>query len=90
MSRYAIVDTEGNVINIAEWDGVSKWSPPENTTLVPAEDEADAERGGTYSNGQFHRAVAPVPVATPDVTLEARLAELQAQLNELADKAMKP
>lgn len=90
MPRYAIVDSENNVTNIVDWDGVTEWAPPAGTTLVAVTDDSEAERGGTYSNGQFHRAAAPVPIATPDVTLEARLAELQAQLNELAGKAMKP
>ena len=31
MARYAVVNKETNeVVNVIEWDGVSKWSPPED------------------------------------------------------------
>jgi hypothetical protein len=86
MSNYAVVDSNGNVINICVWDGVSLWSPPEGTTAVLCDDEPNAESGGTYINGVFARAVVDVPVAEPDPTLEEKIAALQAQLAELASQ----
>lgn len=31
---YAIVDNTGRVINLIMWDGMSTWSPPEDTQVV--------------------------------------------------------
>lgn len=87
MARYAIVDADGNVENITEWDGESQWSPPSGMTAVLCENEPDAERGGTYINGVFTRAVRPVLVAEPDSSLADKIAALQAELAALAAQA---
>ncbi len=86
MNNYAVVDSNGNVINTCVWDGVSLWSPPEGTTAVLCDDEPNAEIGGTYINGVFARAVVEVPVAEPDPSLVGKIAALQAQLFELASQ----
>jgi hypothetical protein len=86
MSRYAIVDSQNNVLNITEWDGESDWSPPEGTTLVQCDDETDAERGGTYIDGAFARAVVEVPSAETETSLPEKIAALQEQLSELASQ----
>lgn len=36
--RYAVV-RDGAVINIAVWDGVSEWTPPEGDTAIECPDE---------------------------------------------------
>ncbi len=33
MARYAVIDKNNNVINVVEWDGITKWSPPESCTV---------------------------------------------------------
>ena len=63
MARYAMVDAEGNVTNICEWDGESNWAPPDGITLVECDGHPEAERGGTYINGTFARMTDPEPVA---------------------------
>lgn len=35
-NRYALVDADGLVSNIVEWDGAAEWSPPEGLTAVEA------------------------------------------------------
>jgi hypothetical protein len=51
MATYAVIDSNGNVTNMVEWDGVTQWTPGTGFTAVPA--TANASIGGTYSNGQF-------------------------------------
>ena len=55
MARYAMVNSEGVVENICEWDGDTIiWQPPEGITMVEIEDEfVTAEPGGTYKDGAF-------------------------------------
>lgn len=36
-NRYALVDTDGLVVNVVEWDGQVEWSPPEGLTAVATE-----------------------------------------------------
>lgn len=45
MSRYAVVDPEGNVVNVVLWDGKSKWSPPEGHSIIQHE---QAGPGGRF------------------------------------------
>ena len=35
--NYAIVGEDNVVINVAAWDGVSPWTPPENTRLIQSD-----------------------------------------------------
>lgn len=48
--RYAVVDSDGNVVNVVIWDGESDWSPPEDCTVIPHE---TAGRGGTLIDGKY-------------------------------------
>jgi hypothetical protein len=51
MAIYAVIDANGNVTNMVEWDGESEWSPGNGFTAVPV--TANAAIGGTYANGTF-------------------------------------
>ena len=33
MDRYAVLDKLGKVVNVIVWDGLDKWSPPEEHTV---------------------------------------------------------
>lgn len=33
MAKYDILNSEGLVVNIIEWDGITEWSPPEGHTV---------------------------------------------------------
>lgn len=35
MATYAVTDSEGVIINVIEWDGVSQWTPPTNCQVRP-------------------------------------------------------
>lgn len=34
MKRHAVIDQDGNVVNVIIWDGVCKWKPPEGHIVV--------------------------------------------------------
>ena len=55
MARYAMVNSEGVVENVCEWNGdTTTWQPPEGITMVEIEDEfVTAELGGKYKDGVF-------------------------------------
>lgn len=53
MNNYAVVDSEGKVINIIYWDGESEWNPPENTVAVKIPDGVFVDIGYSYSGGTF-------------------------------------
>lgn len=90
MARYAMVDADGTVTNICEWDGESAWSPPAGITLVQCDEHVDAERGGKFQNNAFTRSAAPEAVEVAPLTQEqlaSQVAALQAQLNALLARA---
>lgn len=35
-NRYALVDADGQVLNIVEWDGAAEWSPPAGLAAMEA------------------------------------------------------
>lgn len=53
MNNYAVVDSEGKVINIIYWDGVSEWSPPEDTKAVKIPDGLFVDIGYSYNGKKF-------------------------------------
>lgn len=61
MDRWCIISTSGDaVLNIIIWDGVTEYTPPEGTYLVPATD--DVEIGWIYdsqNNDYFEFTAAP-------------------------------
>lgn len=55
--RYAVIDAQGNVVNMIRWDGISPWRPREGHQAINASNEPDAMMGGRYKDGKF----IPVP-----------------------------
>lgn len=50
--RWAMINQENIVENIAVWDGVTEWNP-EGVILVQLADDQAVNPGDTYSNGDF-------------------------------------
>ena len=59
---YAIVQN-GVVVNTVEWDGVTPWTPPLDTSIVEIPNGAYVGIGSTYADGQF----GPPPQPTKNV-----------------------
>ena len=49
MQNYAVIDGNGNVINVITWDGISPFVPPIGTKVIQTD---TAGIGWTY-NGSF-------------------------------------
>jgi hypothetical protein len=63
---YAIIDSEGLVVNSIEWDGSTEWQPPAGCSIVPLE---NGGIGWSYVDGEFVPPVAPIEeVPEPTVT----------------------
>lgn len=56
--RYALVNPDGDVVNVVRWDGGEGWAPPEGLQPILVEEDAQAEPGGTYIDEKFE----PAPV----------------------------
>ena len=74
MAVYAIIDGNGNITNMVNWDGVSQWAPPAGLTPVQTD---TASVGWTYANGAF---VAPPEPVIPAPTIEQQIADLEATM----------
>lgn len=74
--NYAVVDDDGNIVNVIIWDGVSQWSPPEGCTAVRCGENLCAI-GGTYKDGKFTSPPAP---ELPDVDLVSQAEQLKVTL----------
>ena len=59
MNTYAIVK-DGVVVNVAAWDGVSEWTPPEDTQVI---ESSEAGIGWLYDGTAFQRP--PEPLQEP-------------------------
>ena len=57
---YAIIDSEGLVINTVEWDGNTEWQPPAGCSAVHLE---NGGIGWSYVDGKFVLSVAPAEEA---------------------------
>lgn len=75
MARYAIVDDDGLVVNVTEWDGTSSWEPPVGTTAIP-DPSGQVAIGWTYANGVFTAPPPPVVVLGPTFGYELEAAGL--------------
>lgn len=60
LQRYAVIDANGNIINVTLWDGVSEWSPPDGCYVVQSDTMLI---GGTYIDGIY---TPPSPTAELD------------------------
>lgn len=60
MSNYAIIDTNGNVVNVVDIEDTTQWTTPEGFTAVQSD---VASIGWTYANGTFSPPVSAVPAA---------------------------
>ena len=59
--RYALITGE-TVTNVVEWDGdTTKWTPPEDVTLVMVDEGWGFGVGDYYINGEFLRPLPPEP-----------------------------
>lgn len=69
--QYAIINSEGEVINLVEWDGEAEWGPGEGLKAVKAEENAII--GSTYKDGNF--TLPPVPEVPVEDLISAAEAE---------------
>ena len=82
MQRYALINNQNIVENIVSWDGVSRWTPPENMTCLNVEG-IQCDIGSTYNGSIFiapERTVIAPPVSP---TKEELLAQLQALTKQI-------
>ncbi|EKM5742890.1 tail fiber assembly protein [Enterobacter kobei] len=77
--RYAVVDGNGNIINVILWDGANDYRPRAGTVLVP--DDGTADIGGRFIDGVF----IPAPEPPVDYLAEA-LEQREVLLHRVADK----
>lgn len=62
--RYALV-SDGRVMDIALWDGVTPWSPPEDLAAIAIPDGVRVCPGWSFVDGEF---ISPPPELPPDET----------------------
>ncbi|MXF49446.1 hypothetical protein GR294_23410 [Raoultella sp. Lac2] len=51
-NAWAVIDSNGIVVNIVVWDGSEEWLPPEGMTAVNCGDKPFCI-GGSYRDGEF-------------------------------------
>lgn len=79
--NYAIVDGEGNILNIAFWDGEAPWDPGEGLIAVRC-GESRCSIGGRYENGVFYDP--PQPELPPIDYVANAEAEKKNRMDEIA------
>jgi hypothetical protein len=57
---YALINSQGSVVDLCLWDGTSAWAPPEGLTTQLS--DGTASIGGTFSNGIFSPPLPPPPL----------------------------
>lgn len=64
--RYAVIDSNNYVVNIALWDGVSEWSPGPGLSLIQLQEDQFVDIGWTYDEetGLFINPILPVGIGT--------------------------
>lgn len=76
MARYVIINRDGVVDNIIDWDGnTSVWSPSNGSTYIVSN---LGSIGDSYSNGIFTPAVAPPTPPAP--TKQQRIVSLESKM----------
>lgn len=73
---YALIDGDGNIVNVIVWDGVTEWEPPEGTQAVRCGDNL-CRIGGTYKDGVF---AAPPEPEVPKEDLISQAEQQKANL----------
>ncbi len=51
-NAWAVIDSDGIVVNIIVWDGAEEWMPPEGMTVIKCGDKPFSI-GCSYKNGIF-------------------------------------
>jgi hypothetical protein len=51
-NAWAVIDSDGIVVNIIVWDGAEEWMPPEGMTVIKCGDKPFSI-GGSCKNGIF-------------------------------------
>lgn len=51
-NAFAVVDSDGVIVNMVVWDGESEWAPPAGTIAIDA-GESSCAIGWTYKDGVF-------------------------------------
>ena len=51
-NAFAVVDSDGIIVNMVVWDGESEWAPPAGTIAIDA-GESGCAIGWTYKDGVF-------------------------------------
>lgn len=73
---YAVVNSDGLIINVVVWDGVTEWAPPEGAQAVRCGDNL-CGIGGTYKDGVF---AAPPEPEVPKEDLISQAEQQKANL----------
>ena len=82
--RRAVLDADGNVVNVIELDPAADWKPPVGTTVVA---HAVASPGDTLKGGVLTKAV---PVIFPPAPAEPTIADLSAKIDALTAALVPP
>lgn len=77
---YAIINTDGLVVDVQLWDGATDWTPPEGMEAVLCE-ETGCGIGSTYKNGTF----SPPPAL--EATKEYLIAQAEQQKSSFLSEA---
>jgi hypothetical protein len=60
VSRYTHINTDGLVVNVSLWDGVTEYDPGKEISLVKVPDDLPCGPGWSYVDGEF------IPPAEPE------------------------
>ncbi|EPK5084884.1 tail fiber assembly protein [Escherichia coli] len=80
VNDYAVIKSDGKIINVVLWDGEADWSPPDGSTVIKINDSG-AGIGWTYKDGVF----TPPPI--PEVPKEELIAQAEQQKANLITEA---
>lgn len=78
---YAVIDGDGNIVNVIVWDGVTEWEPPEGTQAVRC-GENRCSIGGRYEDGVFYDLSRPE--APPIDYVASAEAEKNSRMDEIS------
>ena len=61
IQHMAMVDKDGNVVNVIVYDTEGNWSPPEGCVIIDIKGKGPASIGGTWDGVQFAVPIKPPP-----------------------------